>query len=230
MTEQALVKKENPQQRLAERKQQAELLRDFIQQQGLSKNFGGPKDHIFYEGWAFLGELGGYYTSTEHIEQLSNEDGKFWGIRASVNLKQQADPEDRVVATVTASCTRDEPNWRSKPPFQLESMAQTRGASKAFRMRLSPIVALAGYSPTPGEEMDGINEGNKGAPPKKSVMTFDKLVDMEKLPPKLVAEFMRDKANADGVSIAEWFEAKEAQAAETADNTPPPIEEEEATA
>jgi hypothetical protein len=50
-------------------------------------------------------------------------------------------------------CSSDEPNWRGKPEFQLASMAQTRAAGKVLRLLLGWIVTLAGYEPTPAEEM-----------------------------------------------------------------------------
>jgi len=156
----------------------AGILKDFIKQQGLSRNFGGMKDHIFYEAWAFLGELGGYYTSTEKIEDILDTTGQFFGVRATVVLIRDAE----VITRVTASCTKDEPNWRAKPRFQLESMAQTRAASKAFRMRLSPVVALAGYSPTPAEEMDD-------APPKIVLDPFTEMVDAEHLDDRKIEQF-----------------------------------------
>lgn len=42
------------------------------------------------------------------------------------------------------------------PLFQLSSMAQTRANAKALRNVLSWVVVLAGYRPTPAEEMDGV--------------------------------------------------------------------------
>jgi hypothetical protein len=39
------------------------------------------------------------------------------------------------------------------PSFQLRSMAQTRAASKALRNALAWVVVLAGYRPTPAEEL-----------------------------------------------------------------------------
>ena len=39
------------------------------------------------------------------------------------------------------------------PSFQLRSMAQTRACAKAFRNVLAWVVVLAGYRPTPAEEM-----------------------------------------------------------------------------
>lgn len=41
------------------------------------------------------------------------------------------------------------------PLFQLKSMAQTRAAAKALRNVLAWVVVLAGYKPTPAEELDG---------------------------------------------------------------------------
>lgn len=42
------------------------------------------------------------------------------------------------------------------PLYQLESMSQTRAQAKALRSRFSWVVVLAGYSPTPAEEMEGV--------------------------------------------------------------------------
>jgi len=42
------------------------------------------------------------------------------------------------------------------PQFQLRSMAQTRAGAKALRNALAWVVVLAGYAPTPAEEMDEI--------------------------------------------------------------------------
>lgn len=45
------------------------------------------------------------------------------------------------------------------PQFQLRSMAQTRAGAKALRNALAWVVVLAGYRPTPAEEMDGVDAG-----------------------------------------------------------------------
>ncbi len=45
------------------------------------------------------------------------------------------------------------------PFFQLRSMSQTRASAKAFRNVLAWIVVLAGYKPTPAEEMIPTEEG-----------------------------------------------------------------------
>ena len=42
------------------------------------------------------------------------------------------------------------------PQFQLRSMAQTRAGAKALRNALAWVVVLAGYAPTPAEEMEDV--------------------------------------------------------------------------
>lgn len=44
------------------------------------------------------------------------------------------------------------------PLFQLKSMAQTRACAKALRNVLAWVAVLAGYKPTPAEELDGLAE------------------------------------------------------------------------
>ncbi len=61
-----------------------------------------------------------------------------------------------IVSSAESMCLNDEERWRERPLFQLRSMAQTRAAAKALRNCLAWVVVLAGYKPTPAEEMDGV--------------------------------------------------------------------------
>lgn len=65
-----------------------------------------------------------------------------------------------IISRATAYCLNDEEKWgggdRKPPLFQLSSMAQTRACAKALRNVLSWVAVLAGYRPTPAEEMDGV--------------------------------------------------------------------------
>ena len=54
------------------------------------------------------------------------------------------------------------------PLFQLRSMAQTRAAAKALRNALAWVVVLAGYKPTPAEEMDGVSGATRVEVPQAS--------------------------------------------------------------
>jgi hypothetical protein len=49
------------------------------------------------------------------------------------------------------------------PLFQLSSMAQTRANAKALRNCLAWVVVLAGYKPTPAEELDATPAANRKA-------------------------------------------------------------------
>src|SRR5580765_5765629 len=73
-----------------------------------------------------------------------------------------------ILSAAEADCLNDEPKWRARPKyergkkigedpvplFQMKSMAQTRASSKVLRQVLSWVVVLAGYRPTPAEELD----------------------------------------------------------------------------
>jgi hypothetical protein len=65
----------------------------------------------------------------------------------------------QTVGAAEAMCTTNEGRWRKADPYAVRSMAQTRAVSKALRLPLGFIMQLAGYSPTPAEEID--DEPNK---------------------------------------------------------------------
>ena len=55
-------------------------------------------------------------------------------------------------------------NWSGRDDYALRSMAQTRAVSKALRLPLGFIVALAGYEATPADEMPAEEAVAKEAP------------------------------------------------------------------
>jgi hypothetical protein len=65
------------------------------------------------------------------------------------------------ISAAEAMCLNDEPNWKTKPLFQLRSMAQTRSCAKALRNVLAWVVVLAGYRATPAEEIQDMANENK---------------------------------------------------------------------
>jgi hypothetical protein len=58
---------------------------------------------------------------------------------------------------------------KKKPLFQLRSMAQTRAEAKALKGVFSWFVVLAGYKPTPAEELTGHEDFGDPRPPKEPV-------------------------------------------------------------
>jgi len=140
--------------------EKAKILQDIVNQAGLAKNLGGKKAHLEYEAWV---TIAAFYGCTPIVEwtRLIEYDGKAVGYEAKVNI---VNSDNRVISSAEAMCTFGEANWRNKPIFQLRSMAQTRAGSKAARMVFSWVAVLAGYSPTPYEEMTG-EEYKKTTPP-----------------------------------------------------------------
>ncbi len=61
--------------------------------------------------------------------------------------------DGRVVGSAEAMCSRSETTWANRDDYALRSMAQTRATSKAMRQPLGFVMALAGFDPTPAEEM-----------------------------------------------------------------------------
>lgn len=127
----------------------AKLLVQIIEKNNWSKKLGGQSAHIMYEGWQTAGKYYGYAVKTYDAEYV--ELGGTWGFKAKATVVNEHTGIE--VGSAEAYCMSDENNWRNKPKFQLASMAQTRAGSKALRQNLGFVVALAGYNPTPAEEM-----------------------------------------------------------------------------
>jgi hypothetical protein len=67
------------------------------------------------------------------------------------------------VGTAEAGCSRKEARWAQADDFAVRSMAQTRATSKALKAATAWLMVLAGYKPTPAEEMPD-DEGQERAP------------------------------------------------------------------
>ena len=112
------------------------------------------EQYLEFEDWQTVGQFYGYTARTTETERV--QFGEVWGAHAKAELVDFRTGE--VMGGAEAYCMSDEPRWAERPWFQLASMAQTRAAAKALRNRLAWVVVLAGYRPTPAEEMDGIGQ------------------------------------------------------------------------
>ena len=128
----------------------AAALKDVIDRKPRAVKFGGEV-YLEFEDWQLLGQFYGYQVKTGEATRV--EVGGSFGARAQAVLYNR---EGVVVGGAEAFCLSDEENWKNKPFYQLASMAQTRAASKSLRNRLAWVAVLAGYRPTPAEEMVGI--------------------------------------------------------------------------
>jgi len=123
----------------------ASALVDVIESKHLYAVINGHR-HITCEGWTTLGGMLGVVPVV--TETRANDTGD--GIVARVEARTL---DGRIVGAAEAECSRAERTWKSRDPFALRSMAQTRAISRALRAPLGQIVVLAGYEPAAAEEM-----------------------------------------------------------------------------
>lgn len=136
---------------LQEAAKAAQALREVIERKPNKCVISG-KTFLQFEDWQTLGRFYGVTVAaraTNYIEQ-----GRARGYECHAEALRA---DGQVISAAQAMCLDDESKWSDKPLFQLRSMAQTRAQAKAFRNVLAWVVVMAGYAPTPAEEMDGHN-------------------------------------------------------------------------
>ncbi len=114
-----------------------------VREQKLSVKIG-QSEHVRVEGWTLLGAMLGVFPICTWTRQL--EDG--WEARVEARTLAGA-----LVGAAEAECLRSESTWANRDDYALRSMAQTRATSKALRQPLGFVMQLAGFNPTPAEEM-----------------------------------------------------------------------------
>lgn len=111
----------------------------------LSQNIQG-KEYVKVEGWTTLGMLLGLLP--REVSTEAKDDGSY------VSTVAFCRPDGSIVTQASAECGDEtDGKWAQRPPYARRSMAQTRATGKAARLAFSWIMALAGYAPTPAEEM-----------------------------------------------------------------------------
>lgn len=104
------------------------------------------KKYVMVEGWSTLGGMIGVLPREVSVARL--EDG---GYEAVVELIRTSD--GMVVGRASALCGMDETRWAGREEYARRSMAVTRATGKAYRLGFSWIIKLAGFEPTPAEEI-----------------------------------------------------------------------------
>lgn len=136
-----------PREILAAGTEMAQALQSVINGKKNPVRFGGEQ-YLELEDWLTLSKFFDYEVLTGEVIQVTILGVE--GFKAIAKVFRKGE----LVGGAEAFCMRDEPNWKGKPTFQLASMAQTRAAAKALRNKLAWVAVLAGYRPTPAEEMD----------------------------------------------------------------------------
>lgn len=137
-------------------REMADALADVIERQRLAVAIQGRR-YVKVEGWTTLGiMLGVVPREVGTVEQ----DGVYTSTVELVRISDQG-----TIARASAECgSSDEldrngnPVWANRPRYARRSMAQTRATGKACRLAFSWIMALAGYEPTPVEEMPDMRQ------------------------------------------------------------------------
>jgi hypothetical protein len=115
----------------------------------------GPRKHVRVEGWTLLGSMLGVFP----VERSTVPEPEDWRSRGMdrpdgyVSVVEARTRDGEVVGRANARCMRSEKRWEYADEYAIASMAQTRATSKALRMPLGFIVALAGFAVTPAEEV-----------------------------------------------------------------------------
>lgn len=144
---------------LAEAQKAAKALSDVVSKKVKPVIMNGEQ-YLEFEDWQTVGRF--YGVTAKVVSTKFIEYGSVQGFEATA-VAVRADGAE--ISGAESMCLNDEPNWKSKPLFQLRSMAQTRACAKALRNVLAWVVVLAGYRPTPAEEMQGVFNGSPAKPP-----------------------------------------------------------------
>lgn len=168
---------------LEEAKRAAKALKDVISRKEKKVMMNGEQ-YLEFEDWQTVARFYGATVKVDSTEFIDYGAAKGFLARASVIRRDGA-----VISAAEAMCMNDEEKWstRSKyewsgpkenrvrnkvgeeqvPFFQLRSMAQTRACAKALRNVFAWVVVLAGYAPTPAEDMTGTEEKATTKPPQE---------------------------------------------------------------
>lgn len=161
-----LVKLDSPKQVAAFAKE----LKGFIVANNLYTLMGENEEQKAFshvEAWQFAGASMGIFFIPVSEENVSPETGEVrfktkYGDRTNPIFKYKVVVEavqistGRVVGRGVAICSNQEWNKKTFDEYAVLSMAQTRAIGKAGRNTLGWVMKLAGYEPTPAEEIDSV--------------------------------------------------------------------------
>lgn len=176
---------------LEEATRAAKALQDVISRKARPVRFNGEQ-YLEFEDWMTVGR---FYGITAKVTRTAPVDfGDVRGFEATAVAINTNTGEE--VSAADSMCLNDEPNWKSKPLFQLRSMAQTRACAKCLRNVLAWVVVLAGYRPTPAEEMDGVFQQRtqtQGKPAVTTPQSKSAPAPTDKGDPRLISEAQRKR-------------------------------------
>lgn len=157
-----IIKVGSPHDIIVEASRIATELKAIVATNKLSRKIQG-REYVFVEGWSTMGAMLGVLPREMPELFRWEEDGS---CEATIELFRITD--GMVVGRASARVGADEidsngnQTWGSRPAYARKSMCQTRATGKAFRLGFSWIMTMAGYAPTPYEEMQGMSKVIEG--------------------------------------------------------------------
>lgn len=144
-----------PREVIAQATEQADALMGIVEDRKLYAMIEGKK-YLEAEAWSTIGAFNRVHAITEWVN-LIERDGVEVGYMAKVSLVHSVTGANH--GTGIMSCGFEEFPCRGKTGMAQHksamSAAQTWATSKAYRMNYSWVAVLAGFQPTPAEEMAG---------------------------------------------------------------------------
>jgi len=187
----------------------ADSLKSVIKKQGLISNIQG-KEYPRCEAWTLLGTMLGVFPVCVWTKQVDQG----WEARVEARTR-----DGSILGAAEAQCLRSERNWSNRDDFALRSMAQTRATAKALRMPLGFVMTLAGFCPTPAEEMENDHPPSKPVPPKFTKPTVEQAAKTPQKPvsapnqatqeqkAKLISTIEAEGPDAVQKALGYWIEA-----------------------
>ncbi|MCE5282481.1 MAG: hypothetical protein LLG93_10310, partial [Deltaproteobacteria bacterium] len=134
---------------MARAREAAGLLAEVMERKTRRVTLGGQR-YLEFEDWQVLAGLTGISVQVEWTRSVP---GEVVGFEARAVARDANGVE---VSSGEACCLGDESHWRDQPLFMRRSMAQTRACAKALRNHLAWVAVLAGFGPTPAEEIQEV--------------------------------------------------------------------------
>ena len=161
----------------------ANSLAQIVERAKLATNISG-KRYVMAEGWTTLGAMLSVFPQVEWTKRVELSNGAYaWESRV-----QLVKSDGRLIASAEAMAASNEgAKWCGKE-YSVRSMAQTRATGKAFRLAFSWIMTLAGFEPTPAEEMPAEVKATKSRVAGRSKAAAAPAADMEVAAPAVVVD------------------------------------------
>jgi hypothetical protein len=131
------------------------------------------KNYVLVEGWQFAGACIGIFPVVKSVERIETS-GTEIKYKASVDLIKL--PGEKVIGSGFAIASSEEKlagKKRWDDEYAIASMAQTRAIGKSYRNMLAWIMKLAGYEPTPAEEMGASETGEVDNTPEEPTVDVE---------------------------------------------------------